>query len=101
MTQNDPPMSFTKTDLKVAQVIAKENERIKDEQQTLREFDLNGKWGPAVGLTRLERWKRAIDLGLSPPKNVYHLLVDNNGNELEAVATNVLDEALQSISARK
>ncbi|KAJ3187922.1 hypothetical protein HDU85_006315 [Gaertneriomyces sp. JEL0708] len=36
----------------------------------LRDFDLNYAYGPCVGLSRLERWKRAKKLDLNPPENV-------------------------------
>ncbi|KAI9017387.1 DNA polymerase delta, subunit 4-domain-containing protein [Gaertneriomyces semiglobifer] len=36
----------------------------------LRDFDLNYGYGPCVGLSRLERWKRAKKLDLNPPENV-------------------------------
>ncbi|KAI9094341.1 DNA polymerase delta, subunit 4 [Phlyctochytrium arcticum] len=41
---------------------------------TLKSFDLDYKFGPCVGLTRLERWKRAEMLDLDPPKDIYLLL---------------------------
>ena len=39
------------------------------------------KFGPALGLTRLERWERAEKLDLSPPADVYKILteVDSDG----------------------
>lgn len=43
-------------------------------EETLRAFDLNGKFGPCVNPTRLERWERAERLGLNPPKEVKVLL---------------------------
>lgn len=43
-------------------------------EETLRAFDLNGKFGPCVNPTRLERWERAERLGLNPPKEVKALL---------------------------
>ena len=43
-------------------------------EETLRAFDLNGKFGPCVNPTRMERWERAERLGLSPPKEVKTLL---------------------------
>lgn len=43
-------------------------------ENTLRAFDLNGKFGPCVNPTRLERWERAERLGLEPPQEVKELL---------------------------
>jgi hypothetical protein len=40
----------------------------------LRSFDLDIKFGPCIGLTRLERWKRAQTLQLNPPKLIHDLL---------------------------
>jgi hypothetical protein len=36
----------------------------------LRVFDLSSQWGPCVGISRLERWKRAEEWGLEPPVEV-------------------------------
>ncbi len=33
-------------------------------------FDLSYEYGPCVGVTRLERWERALALGLNPPAEV-------------------------------
>ncbi|KAG0048497.1 hypothetical protein BGZ83_006560 [Gryganskiella cystojenkinii] len=43
-------------------------------EKVLRQFDLSSKYGPCLGLTRLERWERAAMLDLNPPKNVKELL---------------------------
>lgn len=36
-------------------------------EAALRQFDLTSKFGPCVGISRLERWERAAKLGLDPP----------------------------------
>ena len=36
----------------------------------LRTFDLSSEYGPCVGVSRLERWERAKDMGLDPPQEV-------------------------------
>ena len=36
----------------------------------LRVFDLSSKYGPCVGITRLQRWERAKKWGLNPPEEV-------------------------------
>lgn len=36
----------------------------------LRVFDMTAKYGPCVGISRLDRWKRAQKLGLEPPEEV-------------------------------
>ena len=40
----------------------------------LRQFDLASKYGPCTGMTRMERWQRAEDLDLNPPREVYKIL---------------------------
>ena len=42
----------------------------------LRAFDLTAKFGPCVGLSRMVRWKRAMELDLDPPAEVKGLLED-------------------------
>jgi len=44
------------------------------DEATLRGFDLTSAYGPALGLTRLERWDRARAYGLDPPKAVLEAL---------------------------
>ncbi|KTW30845.1 hypothetical protein T552_00556 [Pneumocystis carinii B80] len=49
-----------------------------DEQEhinkALNTFDLTYKYGPFVGLSRLDRWNRAVKLGLCPPIEIKRLL---------------------------
>lgn len=40
------------------------------EEKVLRHFDLSSQYGPCIGITRLNRWKRADKLGLKPPVEV-------------------------------
>lgn len=40
------------------------------EEKVLRHFDLSSQYGPCIGITRLNRWKRASKLGLKPPVEV-------------------------------
>ncbi|KZS94663.1 DNA polymerase delta, subunit 4 [Sistotremastrum niveocremeum HHB9708] len=47
----------------------------------LRVFDTNYKYGPCVGLTRLERWEMAERLGLNPPKEIREILTTKEGME--------------------
>ena len=37
------------------------------EARLRREFDLENKFGPVTGMTRMERWERAQRMGLDPP----------------------------------
>ncbi|KAJ7982604.1 DNA polymerase delta subunit 4 [Quillaja saponaria] len=43
-------------------------------EDLLRKFDMNMTYGPCLGLTRLERWERARNLGLNPPKEIEGLV---------------------------
>ncbi|KAH7687125.1 DNA polymerase delta subunit 4 protein [Dioscorea alata] len=40
----------------------------------LRQFDMDMKYGPCLGLTRLERWNRAESMGLHPPLELGSIL---------------------------
>ena len=52
-----------------------DSDRLTEEQKKLLTvFDLDKRYGPALGLTRLERWNRAERLGLNPPTEVRELL---------------------------
>ena len=44
------------------------------ELETLRRFDLTAKFGPCVGISRLERWLRATAQSLKPPEEVLDIL---------------------------
>jgi len=45
----------------------------------LRNFDLTPKYGPCVGITRLERYRRAEKMGLKPPVEVLQILETDEG----------------------
>eukprot|EP00003_Mantamonas_plastica_P029014 TRINITY_DN6804_c1_g3_i2.p2 TRINITY_DN6804_c1_g3~~TRINITY_DN6804_c1_g3_i2.p2 ORF type:complete len:178 (+),score=62.08 TRINITY_DN6804_c1_g3_i2:133-666(+) len=42
--------------------------------EMLKQFDLEVKFGPCLGVTRRERWNRAEKNGLNPPQEVWELL---------------------------
>ena len=44
------------------------------EDETLRSFDLHQEYGPMLGTTRLQRWRRAHKFGLDPPGAVLSVL---------------------------
>lgn len=50
-----------------------EVERIRGE---LLQFDLNTKYGPVSGLSRMQRWQRAKSLFLEPPVEIEEYLQD-------------------------
>ncbi|CAG8571789.1 8336_t:CDS:2, partial [Racocetra fulgida] len=58
-----------------------QNETITEAEKVLQAFDLNYKYGPCVGLKRLDRWERARKFGLNPPTEVKELLLTTVGLE--------------------
>ncbi|NXA71597.1 DPOD4 polymerase, partial [Thryothorus ludovicianus] len=46
--------------------------------EMLRRFDLSWEYGPCTGITRLQRWERAQELGLSPPGPVRDALLEHS-----------------------
>ncbi|XP_066442375.1 DNA polymerase delta subunit 4 [Eleutherodactylus coqui] len=47
----------------------------------LIQFDLDWRFGPCTGITRLERWQRADELGLTPPKNIRDILMAHQADD--------------------
>ncbi|KAI3890212.1 hypothetical protein MKW92_002672 [Papaver armeniacum] len=45
-----------------------------ESEEILRQFDMNMKYGPCIGMTRLARWERAKNLGINPPEEIETLL---------------------------
>eukprot|EP00249_Psilotum_nudum_P010964 c22880_g1_i1 orf=144-482(+) len=43
-------------------------------EELLRQFDMDIRYGPCLGVTRLERWERAKRLSLQPPEDVKEVL---------------------------
>lgn len=43
-------------------------------EAVLQQFDMNMKYGPCMGMTRLARLERAVKLGLNPPEEIAELL---------------------------
>ncbi|EME29020.1 hypothetical protein Gasu2_13440 [Galdieria sulphuraria] len=56
-----------------------------EENNILREFDLNCQFGPCVGIGRLTRWKRAHSLGLQPPLTVLEILEKRSSEKDESL----------------
>lgn len=50
------------------------------ELELLRQFDLAWQYGPCTGITRLQRWRRAEQMGLKPPLEVYQVLKTRPGD---------------------
>lgn len=59
--------------------LAVSQDRIK---HILRVFDFDPQYGPALGLTRLERWERARNLGDDPPHEIREILQTKQGTLL-------------------
>jgi len=45
-----------------------------EEIKILKQFDLDSKYGPCTGMTRLERWARAEKFQFDPPKVVREII---------------------------
>lgn len=54
-------------------------------QQILKHFDLSSQYGPAIGMTRLERWNRASRLGLDPPQEIHAILTTVEGTQTSSI----------------
>ncbi|XP_057585509.1 DNA polymerase delta subunit 4 isoform X2 [Hippopotamus amphibius kiboko] len=50
------------------------------ELELLRQFDLAWQYGPCTGITRLQRWHRAEQMGLKPPPEVHQVLQTHPGD---------------------
>ncbi|XP_076816618.1 DNA polymerase delta subunit 4-like [Clavelina lepadiformis] len=48
-----------------------------DKLETLREFDLNYKYGPSHDITRIERWNRANNLKKNPPQQIKDIILSD------------------------
>ncbi|XP_054635347.1 DNA polymerase delta subunit 4 [Dunckerocampus dactyliophorus] len=46
-----------------------------EEEDKLRQFDLDWRLGPCTGISRLQRWERAKLHGLNPPEEIRDLLL--------------------------
>lgn len=54
----------------------------------------NSKFGPCIGMTRLERWERAEKLGLAPPPAVRELLLAASAGSGGAAAADRLNQPI-------
>lgn len=61
-----------------------------DIHHILRTFDMTSKYGPSVGITRLQRWERAKKWGLSPPDEIRDILTTQQGEDEPVYRENVL-----------
>ncbi|XP_041641423.1 DNA polymerase delta subunit 4 [Cheilinus undulatus] len=61
----------------------KENESksVREEElQQLQQFDLDWRFGPCTGISRLQRWERAKLHGLNPPEEIRELLLQTQND---------------------
>lgn len=56
----------------------------------LRVFDMTSKYGPYIGVSRLQRWERAKKWGLNPPEEIKMILTTVEGENDPAYRENVL-----------
>lgn len=54
-------------------------------EKILRHFDLSSEYGPCIGITRLNRWKRAQSLSLNPPIEVLAVLLREEAKDADDV----------------
>ncbi|XP_042386230.1 uncharacterized protein LOC121977890 [Zingiber officinale] len=49
-----------------------------EEDEKLRQFDMDMRYGPCIGLSRTDRWERAAAMGLNPPAEVETILLKSS-----------------------
>lgn len=52
-----------------------ENQARLEDLEKLKQFDLDWRFGPCTGISRLQRWERAKVHGLNPPEEIKELLL--------------------------
>ncbi|GJN39586.1 hypothetical protein PR202_gb28712 [Eleusine coracana subsp. coracana] len=55
----------------------RQEEEEEERERAAREFDMDMRFGPCLGLTRAQRWRRAAALGLAPPPALVALCADD------------------------
>ncbi|EGD77988.1 polymerase [Salpingoeca rosetta] len=79
--KTSPPTGAAGQQGKVRRSVAKPTLQLEQHLTVLRDFDLNSEFGPCVGITRMERWKRAQAFGLNPPLKIKQILEQHPGND--------------------
>ncbi|XP_070836756.1 DNA polymerase delta subunit 4 [Chaetodon trifascialis] len=59
---------------------AKSETAEEEELKKLRQFDLDWRFGPCTGISRLQRWERAKLHGLNPPEEIRDLLLQTHAD---------------------
>lgn len=65
-------------------------------EKILREWDMSNQYGPAIGIARLKRWKRANMLGLEPPIEVLAVLLKDMDDGERKMQRAYVDELMSS-----
>ncbi|KAF2162606.1 hypothetical protein M409DRAFT_68924 [Zasmidium cellare ATCC 36951] len=65
-------------------------------EKILREWDMSNQYGPAIGIARLKRWKRANMLGLEPPIEVLAVLLKDMDDGSAKSQRAYVDELMSS-----
>ncbi|KAK1778440.1 DNA polymerase delta, subunit 4-domain-containing protein [Copromyces sp. CBS 386.78] len=76
----------------------KHTEGLTTGEKLLRYFDVNSRYGPCIGITRLKRWQRAERLGLNPPLEVLAVLLREEESGNTAIERAHMDELMNSVS---
>ncbi|PWW77720.1 hypothetical protein C7212DRAFT_362551 [Tuber magnatum] len=59
------------------------------QEKILRNFDMQAKYGPCIGPTRWQRWKRAEALGLDPPVEVLAAILTEESRDGAGVGSDL------------
>ncbi|PAA94290.1 hypothetical protein BOX15_Mlig032536g1 [Macrostomum lignano] len=78
---NDPSTSLA-TESNTSSTSTSAGNLTQHDLTVLRDFDLNWEFGPCIGISRLQRWERAVKRGLTPPQFVRNLVLAHAGNPL-------------------
>ncbi|KAJ3297392.1 DNA polymerase delta subunit 4 [Rhizoclosmatium sp. JEL0117] len=63
-----------------------------EEKDLLRKFDLDTKFGPNIGITRLERWERAKKFSLNPPEDIHDILTLEGRQDVKEIRESIWHE---------
>lgn len=80
-THKNKNQSFKKNKSQTKKKIQIKNESKQKIEDELRKFDLNIKYGPFKGISRLERFERAKRVNLKPPEYIKDYIISNKNYE--------------------
>ncbi|KAM9362912.1 DNA polymerase delta subunit 4 isoform 1-T2 [Symphorus nematophorus] len=59
-----------------------ETQKVREQElEKLRQFDLDWRFGPCTGISRMQRWERAKLHGLNPPEEIRGLLLQTHTDD--------------------